>query len=319
MVDVATEVRRSAVERPDAGETFPAASFTPTSAAGSSLLVRIDSGPQAGGTAVLPPGRHVIGTSLGADIVLADPHVAPRHFEVQLSDHAAIVMALEAEVFVDHGTTLSPGGRLVLREPVELLVGTTRIHLAPPSPALAAERRRRQVAGVALIAIGGLGLVAMLALNLTTPSAPGLGRMQFVPAAAIRPPASPPLDIGALQQVLADEGLVTVSAQVAEGAVRIAGWISPDQRPVLDRVLAEFEAKHRGRIAVVSAVTTVSGSDLPKLTVQAVDFGPIPFVIAGGGHRLTEGAVLPGGWVLERITRDQLAFRRGSQRVELRL
>ncbi len=145
-------------------------------------------------------------------------------------------------MFGDNATTLAPGVRLVLREPVELVVGTTQIPGAPPSPALVAERRRRQVAGAALIAIGGLGLVAMLAFNLTAPSAPGPGCMQFVPASAMHPPASPPLGIAALQQVLADEGLVTVSAQVAKGAVRIAGWMSPDQRPLLDRVVAKFEA-----------------------------------------------------------------------------
>lgn len=319
MVEVAADRREGAVEPPAASDVADGAAPLAHPLAPGSLLVRVDSGPQVGGTVVLPPGRHVVGTSLSADVVLADPHVAPRHFEVQLSPRAAVVVALEAEVFIDDGTTLPPGARLVLREPVELLVGTTRIHLAPPSLAVAAEERRRRLAGLALIAIGGLGLVAVVALGFLAPSSPGQGRMQFVPAAALRPPSAPPPDPAALQQMLADEGLVTVSAQVADGVVRIAGWISPDQRPALDRALATFEARHGGRVAVVSAVTTVSAPDLPKLTVQAVDFGPVPFVIAGGGHRLTEGAVLPGGWVLERISREQLAFRRGNQRVELRL
>ena len=70
---------------------------------------------------------------------------------------------------------------------------------------------------------------------------------------------------------------------------------------------------------MVSAVSTVSGSDLPTLAVRAVDFGFVPCVSAGGGHRLSEGAMLRGAWVLKRITRDQLAFRRGAQRVQLRL
>jgi DNA-binding NtrC family response regulator len=91
--------------------------------------VEVVAGPDRGGEAVSQDGRLTVGTGEGATLRLSDPTVSRFHVELEATDVGIAVRDLGSTNGTRLGTTLL--GEAVVRAPVELELGHTRVRITP--------------------------------------------------------------------------------------------------------------------------------------------------------------------------------------------
>lgn len=114
-----------------------------------------------------------LGRALDNDLLLADPHVAPRHARIAPGEAGLEIEVLESDNGVQcDARRLRRGERLPLRaegEPVELVLGRTRLRLRLPGHTVAPERViERELPGTRRYGptlVAALVLVLMLSFN----------------------------------------------------------------------------------------------------------------------------------------------------------
>lgn len=271
--------------------------------------IEILSGPHAGAVLPLPAGAFRLGGAPEDDLVLADPGARPGHALLTLGQDGEARLAAGAEITAG-GRRIAAGAERRLVAGAEIALGATRLRLAGPPRAV---RRRIWLRPVTAMAGGAIAaLIAGFAWLQPGPSAAVAG-----PPAATSPRAAAPdptAAAAALQAKLDDAGL-PLTARVEAGAVLVAGVLPPGEDRRWAALRTWYDGAHGAGPALLVRLGAAVPAELPRLAVRAVSLAPIPFVIAADGERYGEGAVLPGGWVLDSITSEHLTFRRGDRSV----
>jgi type III secretion protein D len=280
------------------------------------VTLRIVGGPQAGIETALAPGRFRIGRDLSNDIVLADPSVAPVHALLLVDAEGARLQPLAP------GPAL-PRCRIAPGTEAELRLGETLLSIAAhPATLPAASRWRRLpllggiaavLLGLASAALAAVALVPSLSQPISAARAPE-------PPAAHRPAiVAPPSDtLQALADRLAEAGLAeTITLTRSAGVLLARGTLPPDAMAAWRGVQEWYDAAHPQGPVLLREVTVARLADRPRLSVQAVWTGPMPYLIAADGERYGEGAVIDGGWTIERIEPARILLSRAGRTVAL--
>lgn len=275
-------------------------------------------GPNAGAQLALAPGPYRLGLASANDIVLSDPALLPEHLSLTISAAAAMVTTHAAGVDLRR-RKLPAGTTRTLRGGGDIRLGNTLMRLHGPS---GTPSGRAAGAALAPAVAPALVIVGLTAAGLTfAAGAPG-ERPPPVPArVAPGTNASAGSAATALAGQLRQAGLaeqVTISSGPG-GALLVGGILPPDAAEAWKGVRRWFDAAYGSRVALVERFGAPGGRDAPPLSVAAVAMMPVPAVIARDGTRLTEGAILPGGWEVQSITVSAVTLRHNGQLLRITL
>jgi hypothetical protein len=259
-----------------------------------------------------------IGSDEENDIVLAD-HDTAEH-------HAVIERIPQGDIFL---TALAPGVRLGTRsimigerrrwrQNTPLTIGSAKIIRRPPPPVPSSRFSRAFSVMMAAGAIGSLVAIGFY-LSSGTRTAPGATAASSVPAA--RAMASAATQLAAqTQDLLLHHGLGTyVTVTTENGAVVARGTVPDGLASQWSQTQAAFDELPGSQNVLVDQVTISSSLEAPALKIGAVSMYPIPYVITTSGQRLTEGAMLAGGWEIESITTKEVIMRNGPHETHIAL
>ena len=154
----------------------------------------------------------------------------------------------------------------------------------------------------------GVPLHAEISLNSSAPllTAAADSRPEPIPAPMPGPePESEPALVSTPVPALVQE-----SEQKSVAPVTPASKV---QRPASIELGNTASALTVPRLSVSAAASAPQEDVLGGLKVTGVTMKPLRFVTTSDGQRLFEGAVLPGGYVLERISTRELTLRKGGQ------
>lgn len=122
----------------------------------------------------------------------------------------------------------------------------------------------------------------------------------------------------ALKGRLGPVGLVgRIKVRAIGAVVEARGTLSPEQRDSWLQLQMWFDETYKGRFPLVHLVKVEADAASPQLAIQAIWAGSGPYVIGSDGEKYGQGAVLPGGWRVEKIALGQVVVSRGGGRVSL--
>jgi type III secretion protein D len=274
----------------------------------------IAGGPNAGASVTLAPGRYRLGSNAANDIVLADPAVSPSHAVLDLAPGRAGITALVPGVMLQR-RRLPSGASGTLASGTVVTLGATRLRFAGPP---AASRRSGSLAmamSLALAAVVGAGAAYRIA-------APIAARTAVDAPPAIQPAAAGTLNgaAAALRTHLAARHLASgLQITAIDGVVLATGRILPQDRTAWLAAEQWFDARFGTRYALADRVGTATPGQMPQLQVSAVAMAPVPNVITRDGQHYTVGAVLKGGWSVDRITPHAITLRCGAREIRIAL
>jgi len=301
------------------GEPQEAADQSP---AGPALAVV--SGCHAGASFQLLDKIYRIGSTAEADIVLADPGITPDHATIRIGRGSMKVEARGGDVDIaGHG--LLPGGYgRVVRLPAEITLGGATLRITdnrvPPLPravqlARRAARNPLQLAGLVLCLI----LIVSLPIILLERGR-NAGRDTAQQAAGTTPQARPTAGEAAQQlksrMAAADLAGLQVTA-VDDNRIVVTGVVPEKKMPAWTEIRNWFDATYAQSPLLVSQVTASDAFPIQGLRLRAVWFGDTPYVVTSDGRKHHEGAVIEGGWRIERIDREAVTFARDGNVVRL--
>lgn len=94
------------------------------------LVLRVLAGPNAGAEVRLAPGDWLVGTGAEADILLAEPALAPAHLRLSVAEAGVQATALAPGVGVQ-GRPLEPGGAVPIEDRTPIQIGGTVLAFGP--------------------------------------------------------------------------------------------------------------------------------------------------------------------------------------------
>ena len=278
--------------------------------------LRITNGPHAQVHATVPAGRSTVGSASSNDIVLADATLAPAHFAIESTAGPRGGLRLFAvggplrlgELTVAVGGAVACGHRTVFAagQTEFELIGAAAERQPPP------RRAARQTGAGAVLACVMAALLLVPAHRLIDAKAEAATAMAAPPTG--QPPReAPPPAIGEdLRRRLDSAGLPSITlTAMPDASVEARGEIMPSQAAAWLDVQRWFDERFGGQAVLVDLVSATGAA--PPLAIQAAWPGPNPYIIDGGGQKLLPGALLPGGWTLERVEADRAVIRRGAQ------
>jgi hypothetical protein len=260
-----------------------------------------------------------IGSDEENDIILAD-HDTAEH-------HAVLERVPQGDIFL---TALAPGVRLGTRsitigerrrwrQNTPLTIGSAKIMRRPPPPVPSSRLSRALSVMMAAGAIGSLVATGFY-LSSGSGTAPVDTTAAF-PVSTAKGMASAATQLTAqTQDLLLRHGLgayVTIAPE--NGAVVARGTVPDGLASQWAQIQAAFDELPGSQNVLVNQVTIGASVDGPALKIGAVSMYPIPYVITTGGQRLTEGAMLAGGWEIESITAKEVIMRNGPHETHIAL
>ncbi len=296
--------------------------------------LKILTGRHAGAEQTLTPGEAAIGSSLGGDIVLTDPSIAPLHAKLSCGRFRLELEAVDASVSID-GRKLEPGDRITSAYPVRFALGDVEtecvsFHETFAFPALASRNVTAAAFGLLLIFAAAR---VLWPLHGTTrgvwksPAAVELENNQsrvettrsqgeaaqkkteIAEAAAI-----------ALQEHLAAAGLQSIDASAEDGSVRAKGAITQASENAWRTVQLWFDGSFGQEVMLRSEVAiSAPKSQNAPIGIQAVWAGKRPYLIDEHGDKYFEGSFLKDGWVVEKIEDGRVLLRRNQEVLSLSL
>jgi type III secretion protein D len=299
--------------------------------------LRVAAGPNRSAVALLSQGQHRIGSAIQSDIVLADAMVAPHHLTLEINNGSTLrelrVSAVGGSVDLDEGATIEPGATRLLTLPAILSIGESRIELislrpaeddlATPAMPAGPDPSARFAATVGLLLVLS---VALITFGFRPASSPGQGGLATAATAAVttmpRPTAPiPPVaaKVESLRAKLATiPDLAALAVTEEEGAVVLTGPIEPPAVIKLAPLQRWFDAEWSGGAVLINRTVLQANEPPPSLAIEAVWRGkPSPYVLVGG-ERFLEGAMVDGGWVIQRIEAESVLLRRQNRTVSVR-
>ena len=273
-------------------------------------------GPNAGADLALSHGPHRLGVGAGNDIVLSDPDIAAEHFSLTISDGGATLVAHAPGVGLQR-RVLGAGERQKLGSRNDIRLGNTVMRVHGPAgrgsslPGLPGLPGRSVCLG-----LGAAGL-AVAALTFAA-GAPGVRAPASAAPTEFAP--APTAAAGALTARIREAGLGSALSVSGSGAALIVSGILPAHAaPVWHGVRTWFDATYATRVALLERFDAPAVNDQPPLDIAAVALTPVPLVVARDGARYTEGAVLPGGWIVDKITGAGVTLSRNGHALRMTL
>ena len=320
------------------------------------LTMSIKSGLYAGSSHEFAPGRYTIGSSVDADIVLMEADVEPLHAVIDASGPEVQVEALAGRISVGAQKHLATGTRLIVAMPLRMNIGDVQLHFScaddsgpqtQGGPFGASASRSRLLMGVALVSIVSIGLMmhsmadvpisqttgafrgdVRPVLLASTASMPDIAPAEVTQAAVARVreggPSVPDLasdKVNAAADAMRAEvermGILNVLIEPGVGIVAATGTIDPKAAAQWQTVQRWFDERFEGDITLVNGVSVKTEKVPVSLSIEGVWRGDHPHLLIRG-QKYLEGAMLDGGWAIERIEAEKVLLRREGKLVAVR-
>lgn len=269
---------------------------------------------------------YVIGSGSDADIVLRDAGIENKHALIRRTGRRIEIEAVDGNVSVD-GREITKGRGYGCKLPVEFAIGGAMVRLEQPDrmPARIALPRS------ATVAIGVFGLFAILiAVGMNAPS---LAMTEARPAAseqAVAAAGQAGPDVTQSGKAGADVALEQLAARLQEANIDgitlavtnqrlvASGAVQKEKSETWSNLQAWFDQTYGNRVVLTSDVTIAGVEAPPRLALQAVWFGPRPYVLAGDGTRYHEGAYVDNGWAISKIGDKALLLSKDGATIALK-
>nr|AUR80054.1 Y4yQ [Bradyrhizobium sp.] len=320
------------------------------------LTMSIESGLYAGSSHAFVPGRYTIGSSMDADIVLMDADVEPLHAMIDTSGAELQVEALVGRISIGPQKYLAAGARQAVATPLRMNIGAAQLHFSradDPGP-----QSRGSLFGVSMSRsrlLMGVGLVSIVSIALMMHSLADAPISQTAGAihADLRQTwlasAANPIDIpvtGIVREAVQREregglsipdpgsdavkaaadamraevermGILNVLVEPGVGIVAATGTIDPKAAAQWQTVQRWFDERFEGDITLVNGVSVRAEKVPLSLSIEGVWRGAHPHLLIRG-QKYLEGAMLDGGWAIERIEAEKVLLRREGKLVAVR-
>ncbi|XSC45540.1 SctD/MshK family protein [Bradyrhizobium sp. RDT10] len=316
----------------------------------------IESGLYAGSSHEFAPGRYTIGSSVDADIVLMEADVEPLHALIDATGPEIQVEALAGRISVGAQKHLATGARQAVATPLRMNIGDVQLHfsraddLNPQSqggPFGASTSRSRLLMGVGLVSIVSIALMmhsmADVPISQTTGALHGDVRPVLLASTANVPdiapaevtPAAVPREregganvpdlasdkvkaaADAMRAEVERMGILNVLVEPGVGIVAATGTIDPKAAAQWQTVQRWFDERFEGDITLVNGVSIKTEKVPVSLSIEGVWRGDHPHLLIRG-QKYLEGAMLDGGWAIERIESEKVLLRREGKLVAVR-
>ena len=320
------------------------------------LTMSIESGLYAGSSHAFVPGRYTIGSSMAADIVLMEADVEPLHAMIDASGPELQVEALAGRISIGPQKYLASGARQAVATPLRMNIGAVQLHFSradDPNPQSqgglfgVSMPRSRLLMGAGLVSIVSIGLMmhslADVPISQTTAVLQADQRQTLLASAAnpadipladvtgeVVPrereggPGIPDLASGAvaaaadaMRAEVERMGILNVLVEPGAGIVAATGTIDPKAAAQWQTVQRWFDERFEGDITLVNGVTVKTEKVPVSLSIEGVWRGTHPHLLIRG-QKYLEGAMLDGGWAIERIEPEKVMLRREGKLVAVR-
>jgi hypothetical protein len=320
------------------------------------LTMSVESGLYAGSSHAFVPGRYTIGSSMDADIVLMDADVEPLHAMIDASGPELQVEALAGRISIGAQKYLASGARQTVATPLRMNIGAVQLHFSrtgDPSPQSqgglfgVSMPRSRLLMGVGLVSIVSIGL--MMHSLADVPIAQTVGALRADQRQTLLASAANTLDIpladvatgtalrerggglsipdlasdtvkaaaDAMRAEIERMGILNVVVEPGAGIVAATGTIDPKTAAQWQNVQRWFDERFEGDITLVNGVTVKTEKVPVSLSIEGVWRGTHPHLLIRG-QKYLEGAMLDGGWAIERIEPEKVLLRREGKLVAVR-
>ncbi|UPJ51782.1 hypothetical protein IVB30_10790 [Bradyrhizobium sp. 200] len=320
------------------------------------LTMSVESGLYAGSSHAFVPGRYTIGSSMDADIVLMEADVEPLHAMIDTSGPELQIEALAGRISIGPQKYLATGARQIVATPLRMNIGAVQLHFSragDPNPQSQGSLfgvsmpRSRLLMGAGLVSIVSIGL--MMHSLADVPIAQTAGALHAdlrqtllasaanttdIPLVTVARAAVPREREGGLAipdlasdtvKAAADAmraeiermGILNVVVEPGAGIVAATGTIDPKAAAQWQTVQRWFDERFEGDITLVNGVTVKTEKVPVSLSIEGVWRGDHPHLLIRG-QKYLEGAMLDGGWAIERIEPEKVLLRREGKLVAVR-
>jgi hypothetical protein len=320
------------------------------------LTMSIESGLYAGSSHEFAPGRYTIGSSVDADIVLMEADVEPLHALIDATGPEVQVEALAGRISVGAQKYLASGARQTVAMPLRMNIGAVQLHFSRadgPGPQLqsglfgTSMPRSRLLLGVGLVSIVSIALMMHSMADVPISQTTGASRIDvrhvllastanvpdIAPAEVTQAAVAREREGGANLPDLASDkvkaaadamrtevermGILNVLIEPGVGIVAATGTIDPKAAAQWQTVQRWFDERFEGDITLVNGVSIKTEKVPVSLSIEGVWRGDHPHLLIRG-QKYLEGAMLDGGWAIERIEAEKVLLRREGKLVAIR-
>jgi hypothetical protein len=273
--------------------------------AGGDVRLSVATGLHQGAAVPLNDPTYVIGSDAEADIVLKDPGIEARHVLVRRTGKRIDVEALGGDVRVgSHQVLQGRGYRSSL--PVELAIGDALVQISAPiepESQMFLKRSATVAAGVFCFFTVFVAVAANALMNTPSSTKP-------VDAGLAANDAALTAALGKVNSAVAQDKLATQLNEAGISGVTLAlekdrlvatGAVPKEKSEAWTNLQAWFDQTYGDKVVLASNVAVNGVEAPPRLALQAVWFGPRPYVLAGDGTRYHEGAYIENGWTINKI------------------
>ena len=293
---------------------------------------------------------------MDADIVLMEADVEPLHAVIDASGPEIQVEALAGRISVGAQKHLATGARQIVAMPLRMNIGDVQLHFSRADDSGQQSRgglfgasasRSHLLMGVALVSIVSIGLMmhsmADVPISQTTGASRGDVRPVLLASTASMPdiapaevtqaavahvreggPSVPDLasdKVNAAADAMRAEvermGILNVLIEPGVGIVAATGTIDSKAAAQWQTVQRWFDERFEGDITLVNGVSVKTEKVPVSLSIEGVWRGDHPHLLIRG-QKYLEGAMLDGGWAIERIEAEKVLLRREGKLVAVR-
>ncbi|PZO67379.1 MAG: hypothetical protein DI498_03330 [Paracoccus denitrificans] len=293
------------------------------------FILNVLTGPNAGASVSLDPGRFSLGSDDDNDVILAG--LSPQSLDMKLSAGSAHLTAKSdgAQLRrVGRSAPFPAGQSQTVALPATIqLAPEVIIQLASTlDPAPTWQRTPWLAAAAALVVGCWLGANVFQGDTAAGPAmADAQPTVQSAPAPNAVAATSPQMGCDGdcvengkrvLRERIAAAGLTGLSLETEGGVLRLTGKLAPDQFDTWRQIRTGFEAEFGRSLPVVASIE--AGETQPILSVSSIWLGSRPEVRTKGGNALRIGDSTNDGWVVKSIEKGRIGLEREGQSAEVR-
>lgn len=283
-----------------------------------SLHFEVLSGLYCGLTGVLYPEAKVIGSGLDADIIFIEQGLAPQHLRITFLADSIDVETLAAGISVQGKGDIAAGERVVLPLPVVIDVGAMSMLWSAEgaAPAESVDTPRLSIRILAFVLLGsvGIGALSMIFSYYVSADVSSANSPAAIPKPKLTENADNQMAVAAardLQLEAARAGLLNIKVDWAKGVVTAEGTVSSASATSWQKVQEWFDHRTNGALTLVNKVITKEEKAPSAIAIEAVWRGSSPYVVIDG-EKYFVGALLDGGWTIDRIEDSRVLLSRNG-------
>lgn len=298
-------------------------SLTKLNGPAAGLLLKVTSGIHSGVSVPLLNQTYRVGSAIDCDFTLSDKDVCAHHLTIKCYQSDVFIEANDGTVLVDGDMVIPVGHGLRASPPLWFQIGNTKVEL------LSLARTTNKTIGgrTRRLAVGSI----VLTLLLTIADYPSLFDFDDKEASltAIQPKehtGTAPLSSNAvpgtavttnLQRRLAEVGLTALKIETDGRHVTASGSLRTEDQPAWIDVQGWFDRTYGDSYVLTSLVKPLEDTKHPRLNLQAVWFGEVPYLINFDGTKFYKGAALENGWIIKDIRDHHIIARRQNDELVL--